>query len=544
MSAPINRLEIIRKMADPDGGALFFMKAVAPQYYDLPFGVHHKNMVKKLLSPELFESGVEIGEILIARDFGKTKVAGVGVPIYSGMFKDKHYIITISASEKKAKQSVNDMKNIIEGRNFKKLFGDCKGDVWSATEIHVQNPSLGIDFCIDARGYDGQLAGFSYKQYRPDLVIIDDLEDIDSVLNKELVDKNMRKLLEVIKPGVSVNKERGGGIIYVIGTIFHTDCVMTRLMDFKNEVKVIRYPALVDTEELSQELGIPMGNSIWEEKYPTELLLRKRDNSIANGYYDVFLRQYMLVNKALDNTTFDTTKIRWLNNPIILQQVLEQNAISIYILVDLAYKTKSENDKTGICVVGYDAGRRLYLLEEIEERMSDVQFIKIIFDFAKKYEKWLQMIGIESYAYTFVKKHLYDEMVERGMDVPLGELKAKGRKKKDRIKALIPYVETGRVFMKPHMSKVKSSMDRFASFGTDQVDDAIDAFAYILDVMVEPDWTEEKTAEDYIDETNAAYRREKFIEFKKAIDLAREAEEEGFSKEARSSAYYRREEDY
>lgn len=71
----------------------------------------------------------------------------------------------------------------------------------------------------------------------------------------------------------------------VIGTRWDEDDVIARLTDPKNphynervakQWTVINIPAIVDTPELSEKLGIPMGESLWKERFSKELLETKK----------------------------------------------------------------------------------------------------------------------------------------------------------------------------------------------------------------------------------------------------------------------------
>jgi len=70
------------------------------------------------------------------------------------------------------------------------------------------------------------LRGLRHRQYRPDLVIIDDVEDLESVKTKENRDKLWDWFAGEVMPIGDV-----GTKIVVVGNLLHEDSLMMRLQE-------------------------------------------------------------------------------------------------------------------------------------------------------------------------------------------------------------------------------------------------------------------------------------------------------------------------
>ena len=125
------------------------------------------------------------------------------------------------------------------------------------------------------------------------------------------------------------------------------------------------------------------------------------------------------------------------------------------------------------------------------EKSYDILLVTKAVDMAKMYldEGYrINMIGLESYAFDFLAPLFYDEMDRAGISVPVVELKPRSRRKKDRIRSLIPKSSRGKIHIKPEHVALKNQMLMFDHDQDKQRGlNILDAFAYIEDVAFEPE---------------------------------------------------------
>src|SRR4030067_835073 len=99
------------------------------------------------------------------------------------LFQECKYILLISSTFKKA---VGDLKTLAAeletNEMIRKVFGDMKGMQWAEGSGELE---LSTGIKIEAKGAGNQIRGLKYRQYRPDLIIVDDLEDPEEVRNED-----------------------------------------------------------------------------------------------------------------------------------------------------------------------------------------------------------------------------------------------------------------------------------------------------------------------------------------------------------------------
>jgi hypothetical protein len=106
-----------------------------------------------------------------------------------------------------------------------------------------------------------------HRQYRPSLIVADDVEDLDWVRTQENRDKSARWMRGNVLPSI---EERDGRMV-IIGNWLHTDGLMARLKN-TGLFTVLEFSLLREGD------GTEAERCTWKAKYPTqEAIDRKRD---------------------------------------------------------------------------------------------------------------------------------------------------------------------------------------------------------------------------------------------------------------------------
>ena len=181
--------------------------------------------------------------------------------MHSIVFSKKNFIIIIQNTYAKSAASLGNIK--LEFRDNKKLrtdFGimmikDAEGD----TIFKKLDGSLTRGLC---KGADqlGSIRGERFGAYRPDLIIIDDIEDDEMVRNSERRFELEKQFNEVL----NYAGESGDTQIIFIGTILHDDSLMAKLVSADNykRFKKLFYKARYDIDGMKR--------SVWEDKWSVE----------------------------------------------------------------------------------------------------------------------------------------------------------------------------------------------------------------------------------------------------------------------------------
>lgn len=446
--------------------------------FNKPFGSFHYDMVKKLINPKK-----AITIILLPRGFGKSVIASMLIPVWLIIFRMYKLIVLSSMSGPKAKELVEDCQKTIESERFKKFFGDLKKEDgrWSADMMDLYSEELGIDARIIAKGAGMQFTGTRYYDTRPQLVILDDCEDLETVENPDTIDKLERWVNSIIKPALDNGKKSH---IFIIGTTFKADSMITRIAKYKRGVEVIKYPCWATNEAMAKKLKINVRQSIWESnpKFTTEKLNLMREEAVANGTIASFMSQYLLDPRSDHGMGFRERDIR-----IFLPSEVKTSDMNLYMLVDVALSKKKYSDKSGIIVAGMTADNSIYVFKAFQGRWGNQELVNKMCEVEAEYHlQNLRGCFIESYAFGFINPLLRLEQEKRGISFAVRELEHKARKKEDRIRALIPFVEARKLHIRPEHGDLKTQFMNYHGEADQRGLDLLDALAYLLDVGYKP----------------------------------------------------------
>ncbi|MFA5378030.1 MAG: hypothetical protein WC455_19925 [Dehalococcoidia bacterium] len=487
---------------------IFFLKALwgrPGSVFFKPFVRFHKRIIERIEKTKKL-----ITVVTVPREFGKTKLLSFGYIIWAVMFRRYSYILHISYDmEKKGKQVLRDIKRGFKSKTFVLMFGDMQGKFWSQEKIHLYSERWHIDCIIQVSGADQSNFGLSEWKNRPDLIILDDVETLKTVKNKELIKDMLNKLKTEIIPAAEAMDEHGRQAkIIIIGTPLAPYTFLTTVMTWKEYVEIIKYPALVNSKAvpgMAEDLQLPEGASIWEDRWSKDYLDRKKKFFIATNAYQTWLTQYMLDPKTENPMQFDREKLKEVDFTDY-QEKLPLN--KVVTTVDMAYTTKTSNDRVGITTALHLEGSEIIFLESRGIRCTANVLHDELWKLKQKYSKAgdYQTI-IETKVFDVVKRYFWEVQMRTGHDLQIGQLHDKTKHKDDRIGKLIPFYEVGMVkFVKDKNDPLLEEM--FSWFGSTGAgnDDVVDAASYQVEFVelsqeaVEENQKEEKENKDSSDD--------------------------------------------
>ncbi len=161
----------------------------------------------------------------------------------------KNYILLISQTQELAKQILTNIKqeltsNELLVRDFGPFTEDA--DEWRSNSLVIRQ----YNTRISAISQSESIRGLRHKQYRPDLIVIDDVEDLESVKTKESRDKVWDWLTGEVIPIGNTNTK-----IVIVGNLLHEDSLMMRLKQSMTSGQMVgiykEYPLLDDKGEIA-----------------------------------------------------------------------------------------------------------------------------------------------------------------------------------------------------------------------------------------------------------------------------------------------------
>jgi len=324
-------------------------------------------------------------------------------------------------------------------------YGLIQGRVWRNNFLEFANGST-----IRCAGAEGKIRG-----KRPDIIILDDLENDENVLSEDWRNKVSswfwKAALYTLKPN---------GQCIVIGTLVHPLALVTNLTtNYKLEGWTQRkYQGLTD------------GKSIWEDQWPTPELIKRRDLNPAA------FEQEIQNNPIPDEwRKFKPENFRFYDEV--------PNGLLFTTTVDPAFELHNKADYSVVCTVGTDVYGNHYVVDISRKRLQPNELIDEIF---KHLERWNSLkLGIEEQSFQKTLRYYYDlEAKRRGRYVQIVPLKSEGRRKRYRIEALVPFINQGLIWM--HKERHKELVSELICWPTGDHDDILDALAYQLDCFIKP----------------------------------------------------------
>lgn len=420
-----------------------------------------KNFLPNLLTSDVPEFHREMYGLLpnekrlvmaAPRGFAKSTISSVIYPIWLACFGMRKDVCIVSASETLAIEMMRRVKRELDhNEKIHALVGKLRTDKWS--EAHFVT-STGVSF--RARGAGGQIRGF-----RPDCLILDDIETDELVESEE-----QRKKLKEWLFKACLNTLLPEGQFILIGSVIHPLAVLSDLLLMDNGWTKRKFQAYKDAR---QEKGFELWPALWPHD---KLQARKREiGSFA------FSSEYLNDPISDETAAVKPSQIReWKELP---QQ------LSCVIAVDPAYSEDPAADYKVASLIGIDQQMNRYLVSYVRTHAQVGEFIHSILNLWVMNKGKITSIGIPN---AGPEKQFYQSFLKeaeaRKLYPPVVELKnsfttaagQKLRNKKQRITAsLQPLFEAGKYYI--HNSHIEAR-DELLTIGSSRWDDVVDTMCY------------------------------------------------------------------
>lgn len=401
--------------------------------------------------------------IVAPRGHSKSTTVTLAYALHQILFQEVKFVVIISDTSPQADLFLDAIRNELEtNETIRALFGNFKGKTWSDKELETVYGQL-----IVSKGAGEKIRGLKYRQYRPDLIIADDLENDEMVENPKRREKLRLWWNKSVVPALAKASK-----LVIVGTILHYDSLLNRIHKNPHYHKLF-YRAIME------------GRPLWEDKYTLQELKEIKDSFHRDGLLEVFLQEYMNEPISDENAIFKTEYFRYYSHNGFEAQVRDiKNTkneygffisnLSIFTTVDLAISQKENADYTVILTAGVDDKNNIFILEYSRDRYTPIQTIDKLFEHFDKYNSLA--VGIEGVAYQkALQWFVEEEMKRRGIFMNLVELKADADKER-RIRGMQPRYAIGTVY---HTDAMADMEEELLMFPKAPHDDIADALAYI-----------------------------------------------------------------
>lgn len=475
----------------------YFRTTYFPHYYYLPGkselqehleGVYHRICDKRLTAsvdiPLVGNAGMMVGEkyaIAAPRGHGKSTDVSVVFVVWCIVNDLKHFITLFSDAIELTETLIESIKaELTENDNLKADFPHATGigRVWRIGDIISRN---GIR--VKGFGSGKRVRGIKHGVYRPDLSIIDDLENDENVRSQDQRDKLETWLDEAVANLGSVD---GSMDILYIGTVLHRDSVLARKlkmafwnpkifraiitfperMDLWDQYALIyRNRGLVEAHDyyLANQPDMDKGSRVlWPDAVPIETLMRKRAESPKS------FSKELQNNPSSETQKFKREKMHfWRSQPPLKQ-------LKIYGWCDPAGNGK-KSDFTNITIFGVDeTALKAYVIESYNEVIGSMEIVRKIVDYQERYR--CKQFEVETNGGQFhLKAFILAEAFRRGVHMPMRGVHNSDNKEL-RIEELEIPIETGQILL--HEDQV-TLIDQLEEFPEGKNDDAPDGLVCV-----------------------------------------------------------------
>ncbi len=194
----------------------------------------------------------------VFRGGGKSTIAERYILFATLARREKKFVVIASRTERQAEEHLMTIKRELEDPAnilLLKDFGPIKEDSDEWGRRGIVFPRCGARITVLSVGQS--LRGMKYREHRPDLTILDDIEDSTSIATLESRDKTYRWMNEDVIPAGGENLR-----VIFLGTPLHDDSAMMRM---KSEIVAGRITGLYREYPILDEEG----NIAWPGKYPS-----------------------------------------------------------------------------------------------------------------------------------------------------------------------------------------------------------------------------------------------------------------------------------
>ncbi len=441
----------------------YFFHFYFAHYVKYPIAPFHEDIFNIL-----DDEKIKLAVIVAFRGSAKSTLITTSYVLWSILgVQQKKFIVICGQTDQKARQYLMNIKNELLNNELLKRdlgpFEEEKNSLGNATALIIKR----INVKIMISSIEQSIRGMRHGEYRPDLIILDDVEDINSVKTREGRNKTFNWLTGEVIPAGSENTR-----VIAIGNLLHEDSLLKRLQkkiesgEMKRLNGIYREYPIIDSQ----------GNPLWLGKYPTqehiEIEREKTMNDIA------WSREYLL---KIISTDEQVVHPEWIQ---FYKELPHGGLRNISIGIDLAVSEKETADYTAMVtgyVYGYGKNLKIYIQPNpINERLTfpvQVEYIKSLVSIQKqkcfRVKLYIEDVGYQKALVQVLEGRQYD--VE---GVPTGR-----SDKTTRLRLTTSFIKDGRILF-PEKG-CEELIEQIIGFGKESHDDLVDAFTILILKVIE-----------------------------------------------------------
>lgn len=403
----------------------------------------------------------------IPRGFSKTVVLKLYL-VWLILFSDRRFILVVCNTATLAENFLSDVTDMLENVNIQNTFGawnaNCEQDTKAFKKFHFR----GRDIVLAALGAGSSLRGLNLKFRRPDIVIMDDMQNRDQAANPEVAKELLVWMLGTLMKACHPHR----CVFIFVGNMYPFEGSILRKLKHSSEwLSFITGAILAD------------GQSLWPEHRSIDDLLTELKSDTEMGHPEIFFSEVMNDEDSGTVSGIDVSKIP--TPPAILDMVQAQGG---YVIIDpSAGKKKGDDLGIGAYLV-FDGTPVLWELDV--GKYDPGQTIQRATQLAVKYS--IQLILVEGGAYQSTLIYWFNQVfAQLGVDgIHVGEILTGGMQKNARIMAGLKQLLSGTTLLHQRVrAQTIYQITQWNPLKTNNKDEILDLIAYAhKPIELFPEW--------------------------------------------------------
>jgi len=350
------------------------------------FAPHHKTFWDWVWSIEAGESNTPF--VAIWPRGGAKSTSAEMACVALGARQTRSYALYVSGTQTRADDHVGNVSAMLESEGIAKhypalasrrvgKYGSSKG--WRRNRVRTA-----ANFTVDAIGLDIAARGIKLEQDRPDLIILDDLDE--GLDGPGITAKKINSMTRTILPAMAES-----GTVLAVQNLVHVNSIFAQLADTRAEFLIHRQvsgpvPAVIGLETERRAEGgyvITGGAASWEGQNLDDCQRMVDEFGLSS-----FLVECQHDVEIQDGGLFDHIEFTRVPKKEV------PTLVEITVWVDPAVTDTDQSDSQGIQVDGIASNGKIYRLKSWEQRSSPVLTLRQALIWA--FEEGASGVGVET----------------------------------------------------------------------------------------------------------------------------------------------------
>lgn len=464
VDAVASRAEIIKQL-EIDGE--FFIEFFLAEELSSPVPYFHHSELWPLLT------NTALSRVLLAipRDHAKTTLAKLAVVWYF-LFTNHRFCVYLSNTNTIAKNACKDIVGYLKSPNFEAVYGKVKftkeSDTDSLWQFEITLLDGRVKKCtLRAVGAGQQMRGINIDNQRPDIAVVDDVEDNENT-DSELLQKKLDKW--IFGPFIKA-LARKKKIIW-LGNMLQKTSLLARLSTRPNW-NPVKFGCLVKDAESG---GV---SPLWPERWSMEELIEDYQEYVEMGLVETWMCEMMnMPGHGVDGFTAEQ---------LYYQPVPGADEIlAAWLILDPAFGEKATNDDSSITVHVLPKDGPPMVVEHRTGKFKEHEIFEYMFELSIRWNAWvwgIEAIAAQRVLIPFFKLLLAAKLMTNAVEmIPL--MSGKGDPKISRIKAWVGLMAKKEYAVYEGAVEITTQLVDYNMKKNSNTDDLIDSCAYGPQVLL------------------------------------------------------------